>query len=247
MKLSPRIRYFIGHLLISFIVSLCSVMWVFLVWYPAPLASAVGVTAIFLMMVAIDVVVGPTLSLLVYKVGKKTLKMDLTVIIILQIIALGYGIHSIAEGRPAWIVYNVDRFELVRHNEIHHSDAKNSDPTYHQPSWFRPKMVATAFSADSDEQFSNLLEESMAGISLAQRPERYVSLETATEQMLARALPLTDLATHNPKNQVDATLKHHPTATAYLPLKANHQDMTVLIDQQGKVLKIVNLRPWEAL
>ena len=49
---------------------------------------------------------------------KKSLKMDLAVIIIIQLSALFYGIYSIFEGRPAWLAYNVDRFELVRNNEI---------------------------------------------------------------------------------------------------------------------------------
>lgn len=48
------------------------------IWYPTPLATAVGVTQIFLMMLAIDVTVGPILGFIVYKEGKKTLKMDLT-------------------------------------------------------------------------------------------------------------------------------------------------------------------------
>lgn len=91
---------------------------VFFIWYPVPLATAVGVTHIFLIILAIDIIVGPFLGLVVYKHGKKTLKFDLGVIILLQILALCYGVHSIEQGRPAWIAYNVDRFELVRKNEI---------------------------------------------------------------------------------------------------------------------------------
>jgi len=35
-------------------------------------------------------------------------------------------------------------------------------------------------------------------------------------------------------------------ATAFLPLKANAVDMTVLINKEkGEVIKIVDLRPWK--
>ena len=93
--MSKRLKFFFSHLLISFFIALVVVGLVFFVWYPSPLATAVGVTHIFLMMLAIDVIVGPLLGLLVYKEGKKTLKFDLGVIIVLQISALGYGIYSI--------------------------------------------------------------------------------------------------------------------------------------------------------
>ena len=81
--LSKRQNFFLGHLAISVIIALLVVGLVFFVWYPSPLATAVGVTHIFLMMLAIDVIVGPLLGLLVYKEGKKTLKFDLGVIIVL--------------------------------------------------------------------------------------------------------------------------------------------------------------------
>ena len=115
---SKRKLFFIKHLSVSILIALIIIGVVFFVWYPSPLATAVGVTQIFLMMLAIDVIVGPVLGLLVYKEGKKTLKIDLSIIIALQISALGYGIYSIEQGRPVWVAYNVDRFELVRKNEI---------------------------------------------------------------------------------------------------------------------------------
>ena len=79
--MSKRIKFFLGHLAISLLIALIAIAIVFFVWYPAPLAQAVGVTSIFLMLLAIDVIVGPLFTLLVYKQGKKTLKSDLTVII----------------------------------------------------------------------------------------------------------------------------------------------------------------------
>src|SRR5690606_32526260 len=117
---------------------------------PAPLAQAVDVTQIFLMLIAIDVIIGPILGFIVYKEGKKTLKMDLSVIIILQLIALGFGVHSIEQGRPAWIAYNVDRFELIRKNEIMDEHIEKAPPQYQQPSWFKPQYVGVEFAQDTN-------------------------------------------------------------------------------------------------
>jgi hypothetical protein len=41
-------------------------------------------------------------------------------------------------------------------------------------------------------------------------------------------------------------LKQYPQANAFVPLKANAVDMTVLINKEkGEVVKIVDLRPWK--
>ena len=112
--MSKRLKFFLSHLSISLLIVLLVIGLVFFVWYPFQLTTAVGVTHIFLMLLAIDVIIGPVLGLLVYQEGKKSLKFDLTVIILLQLSALFYGIYSIEQGRPVWLVYNVDRFELVR-------------------------------------------------------------------------------------------------------------------------------------
>ena len=116
MNMSKRVKFFLGHFCISLFIASIVVGMVFFIWYPSPLAKAVNVTHIFLMMLMIDVIIGPVLGLLVYKDGKKTLKFDLTVIILIQLSALCYGVYTIAQGRPVWIVYSVDRFELVKNN-----------------------------------------------------------------------------------------------------------------------------------
>ena len=83
--MSKRLKFFSCHLLISVLIALISILLVFFVWYPAPLAEALGVGHLFLMLIFIDVMLGPLLGLIIYKEGKKSLKFDLTIIILIQI------------------------------------------------------------------------------------------------------------------------------------------------------------------
>lgn len=243
--MSKRLKFFLSHLSLSFVISLIVVGVVFFVWYPTPLATAVGVTQIFLMMLAIDVIIGPILGWLVYKEGKKTLKFDLSVIITIQIAALCYGVFSIEQGRPVWLVYNVDRFELVRKNEIVTEHLDQAQSQFQQLSWFKPQFVATEFSKDANQRSEDMFAEVFNGISIAQRPERYVELTQAKTQIQQRALPLKELEQYNSKTEVEKTLAKYPKADAWLPLKANAVDMVVLIDKEkAEVIKIVDLRPW---
>ena len=177
--MSKRLKFFLSHLSISLLIALFVIGLIFFVWYPSPLAQAVGVIYIFLMLLAIDVVIGPILGILVYKQGKKTLKMDLIVIILLQLSALGYGIYSIEQGRPAWLVYNVDRFELVRNNEIVDQNINQAQPQFQQSSWLKPQFVATEFANNAQQRSDDMFAEVLGGISSAQRPERYIELNKA--------------------------------------------------------------------
>ena len=244
--MTPRIKFFLVHIITSVIIAFLLTLLVLFIWYPSPLATAVGVTHIFLMLLVIDVILGPLLGLLVYKEGKKTLKFDLTVVIAIQISALLYGVYSIEQGRPAWLVYNVDRFELVRKNELINTNIQQARPQFQQPSWFKPQYVATEFAKDIQQRNDEMFAEVLGGISIAQRPERYVELTQAKTQIQQRALPLVELQQYNPKTEVEKTLAKYPKANAWLPLKANAEDMVVLINKEtASVIKIVDLRPWK--
>lgn len=74
--------------------------------------------------------------------------MDLGVIILLQIAALCYGIYSIEQGRPVWLVYNVDRVQLIRKNEILEASLQKALPQYQQTSWLKPQYVGVELAKD---------------------------------------------------------------------------------------------------
>lgn len=243
--MSKRLKFFLSHFAISCIIALAVMLLVFFIWYPSPLATAVGVTHIFLMLLAIDVIIGPVLGFLVYKEGKKTLKMDLTVIIVLQLCALGFGIYSIAEGRPVWLAYNVDRFELVRNNDIVEEKIVQALPQYQHPSWGKPQYVAVEFAKDNETRNEDMFAEALGGISLAQKPERYVDISNAKTQVQQRMQKLVVLEQYNEQASVQSIVKKYPQAIGFVPLKAVNVDMTVLVDAQGDVIKIVDLRPWQ--
>ena len=243
--LCKRLRFFLGHLGISCLIAFIILVWVFYVWYPSPLATAVGVIHIFLLILVIDIIIGPVLGFLVYKDGKKTLRFDLSVIIFLQISAFVYGLFSIEQGRPVWIAYNVDRFELVRKNELITEHLDQAKILYQKASFFSPQYVSVEFAKDKLQRENDMFAEALGGISIAQKPERYVEFSKALPQIIKRANSLNELEQFNDQKQVQKILAKYPQATGYIPLKANAVDMTVLVNKDtGEVIKIVNLRPW---
>ncbi|WP_180116017.1 TfpX/TfpZ family type IV pilin accessory protein [Acinetobacter sp. YH12140] len=234
MKLSKRIRYFFVHLACSLLVGVALLTLVFLVWYPAPLASAEGVTTIFLMLLVIDVILGPLLSLLVYKEGKKNLKMDLSIIVLIQVVAMGYGIYAIAQSRPAWIVQAGWLFEIVPANVVDTKDQKQADPAYQHNSWLQPKWVAV----DDAKNPNNLF----AAPQLM--PTTYNDLSYADQRLKQHAQTLASLQQFNTETDIQNVLKDYPTAKYWMPLRATGVGLTVLLDSEYKVIQAVDLRPW---
>lgn len=244
--MSKRFKFFITHLAISIFIALIVVGIVFFIWYPFPLAKAVGVSHIFLMMLVIDVIIGPLLGLLVYKEGKKSLKIDLSIIILIQFFAFGYGFYTIEQGRPVWNVFYVNSFELIRKNEIFLNTQQDQLTEYQQYFWVKPQFVGVELAKDKNIRSEDMFAEVLGGISIAQKPERYVPLDKVKNQIQQHAQNLNILNQFNDKALVEKTLSNYPQATAFVPLKANAVDMTVLINKEkGEVVKIVDLRPWK--
>jgi len=104
--------------------------------------------------------------------------------------------------------------------------------------------VATESANNPQQRNNDMFAEILAGISIVQRPERYVELNKAKKQMQQREQKLELLQQYNNKTDVEKILAKYPQATAFLPMKASAVDMTVLIDQKANVVKIVDLRPW---
>ena len=244
--MSARIKAFVTHLAVSALIALAVIGIVFHLWYPAPLHTAVGVTQIFLILLAVDVVLGPLLTLLVFKVGKKSLAKDLTVIALLQISALAYGLYTVAEGRPAWLVFAKDRFDLVRVLDIDERKLEQADLAYRQPSLLGPQWVVAINPTDNDERNDILMESVMAGVDIAQRPNLYAPLNSQKSEIQKRLNELDALSAFNTTEKIGAALTKHPQADSWLPLRANNQDMVVLMHKaSAEVVAIVDLRPWD--
>lgn len=244
--MKEKLKAFTIHLSISFCVGLLFSIIIFFIWYPSPLAKATGVTTIFLILLFIDVIIGPLLTFIVYQKNKKTLKFDLICIAVIQVAALIYGFNTVYQGKPAWLVFNADRADIVRINELDLRKIAQAKNEYKGPSLFSPQWVAAKQPEDIKEKNDITFEAVFAGIDIAQRPELYSPIIESKLEIKSKALNLNELFKYNDRKVTKDILEEYPKADAYLPLKANAVDMTVLVNKEtGAVIKIVDLRPWK--
>ena len=82
-------------------------------WYPDFYFSLDGGQRAIATVFFVDVVLGPGLTLLVFKPGKKSLKFDMSVIVMVQISALIWGVHNVFTERSATAVFYQGRFTCI--------------------------------------------------------------------------------------------------------------------------------------
>jgi len=83
-------------------------------WYLASVLHVVGIV------VLVDLVLGPTLTLIVANPGKRRTKLarDIAIIVAVQLIALGYAGVTLWQGRPLYYTFSADRLELVQASDL---------------------------------------------------------------------------------------------------------------------------------
>jgi hypothetical protein len=235
------------HLLLSATIAGAVVAFMLTVWYPWPLFEAAGGSHLTLILVGVDVTLGPLITLIIFKPGKWGLKFDLAVIALMQLAALAYGIYTVYLARPVYLVYTVDRFDVVAVKDIDPQDLpKAKHPEYRSLPLGRPHYVAAQMPADLDAK-QKILETSLAGKDLQMYPQYYVPYEQEAQNALARAKPLDVLLTRDAKavRGYLESAKRSQASVKYLPLRAQAKDAAVLIDAvSGAPLKILLIEPW---
>ncbi|MEB3767269.1 TfpX/TfpZ family type IV pilin accessory protein [Acinetobacter sp. MD2] len=245
MKAYSRMNIFLKYLLISTFMFFITMITVNFIWYPYPLNKILELNHILLIMFLVNIILGPILILVIYKKDRKKLLIDLIIIFSLQMMGLIYGVYTIAKVRPVWIVFSVDRFELVRANEVIENKNIEIKPEYKEKNWLGPKYVAIQLSKNKQQRLSDIFN-AINGMTVAKQPHRYINIENIKKDIQHAALPIKCLENYNPKNKIKEIISTYPKADSWLPLESSINDGVVLINKDSlTIISIVNLKPWK--
>jgi hypothetical protein len=103
-----RWKAFALHFAISVVIFLLLLAVILAYWYPGILFSIDGGWTGLRIVIAVDLVLGPLLTLVVFKAGKPGLKFDLTCIGLFQAICLSAGMWIVWNERPVALVLAYD-------------------------------------------------------------------------------------------------------------------------------------------
>ncbi len=113
-----RIKAFLIHFSISLLIFLLLLYFILQHWYPQPFFSTDGGWHVIRIIVGVDLVLGPLLTLIVFKPGKPGLKFDMFMIAMVQFVALSWGVWNSYNERPAAVIYTLDHFTPVPAYEL---------------------------------------------------------------------------------------------------------------------------------
>lgn len=244
-----RLKAALIHLAISLVVIGSIVLLVIWLWYPPGLLRMTGTPRIMAILAGVDIAAGPLLTLIVYKLGKPSLRFDLTVIAFLQAALLAYGVWTLAKARPVFLVAaeTVARIDLVRAVDIAPEHLAEAPPGYQRLSWTGPRWVAIEV-PNTAEGRAKALDDFSSGVDLPFRPSYYVPFDRARAAMRARARDIDSVRTRleaPERERLERLLERlEPQPRHFLPIASAHGGAMALLDGTGQVLAIADVDPW---
>lgn len=224
------------HFGISIVIALLAALLVFLVWYPDPYREISGGRDLFLILVSVDVLLGPLITLAIFNRAKpwRVLARDLMIVGLIQLAALGYGMWTVFLARPVHLVFEFDRFRVVHAVEVPEEMLDQTPAGLEALPLTGPTVLAVRLFRDRDESMEATLA-ALGGVHLGTRPDLWQAYADARPRVLEVAKPASLLSQRFPESaaRIHEAIEHtgRPSDSLLsLPLVGRNATWTVLLD-----------------
>lgn len=246
-RFNRRLRAAGWHTAISALVGVLCAWLIFQHWYPWPFASLAGGTGLIVLLLAVDIVLGPVLTVVVASPGKATrvFLRDLVVIAAVQVLALCYGLMIVIQARPVYLVHEVDRFNLVTAADVDPADLPQAAPAFRTLPRSGVTVIGLRPVGGADAVRSVQL--ALAGKDLSLRPELWEPLnERHLQLMRQRAVSLDKIRAARPTEWAALVSQHRAVSDwVALPVVGRWATWTVVLDgNSGRILGYLPLDPF---
>ena len=201
------------------------------------------VGSIFFLLLAVDVVCGPLLTLVLATPSKSLRErwVDFSLVGLVQVAALLYGLHSLWAARPVVLAFEVDRLVIASANEVQTEALSQAPAELRSLPWWGVLQVGTRKAKDSNEFFESM-NLGLGGISPAMRPHWWLPWDSAQAGIQERAKPVAELLARRP--QAASVLQAAMAETGlpvqqlrYLPLTSSKtKDWVALLNTEGRIV-----------
>jgi hypothetical protein len=238
---------FAVHFAVTLAVGLIAAGLIFFVWFPDPFQEMVGGSRLFMLVVGCDLALGPLISLVIYdsRKSRRELYVDYSLVALVQLGALAYGMHVSFNARPVFVVFAADRLDVVTASEIEDEDLQAAmRPEFRRRPLWGPRWAAAYV---RPEDHNDALEQALVGKDISARPKFFVPFESQLDAVKAKLRPLADLERRHPDarqliDDVDGGVRD---AAKWLPVKHKNGFWTALIDAtSGRLIAYLPLDPY---
>ena len=190
-----RFKAFGFHILGSVSLFVLSLGVLYFGWYRWPGWYLAGAITIVMMMAGIDVVLGPLLTLIIANPNKprRELARDISIIVAVQLIAAGYGVTTLWNGRPLYYTYSERFLEMVQASDLNSEQValgRQLNPGL-APHWYSlPRWIYVPLPKDP-KLADKIMESSVTGgDDVIQMPRYYQPWEAGLTELRTKLRPV---------------------------------------------------------
>jgi hypothetical protein len=209
-------------------------------WYHWPGWYLTAVGKILLIMCAVDLVLGPTLTLIVANPTKarRVFARDVAIIVTVQLAALVYGAVTLWQGRPLYYTFSVNRLETVQASDLDAAQialAFKENPAL-APHWYsRPRWVWAPLPADPDKAMEIIKGATLgAGQDVIDMPRYFRPWESGLPELRGQLSSLHDIIYFSKKEK-----QQMETRMARLGLRPGDHNVLVMWGGAARRLLVV--------
>jgi len=208
-------------------------------WYLASVLHIVGIV------VMVDLVLGPTLTLIVANPGKRRAQLarDIAIIVAVQLIALIYGGVTLWRGRPLYYTFSVDRLELVQASDLKADDitaGRRENPAL-APFWYSvPRWIWAPLPDNPEEAQKIVLGSAFGGTDVIQMPRYFRPWARGLPELRKRLQKVDEMKYFSPAEK--QSLKTRMTQRG---LPADQANTLVMWGGSRRVLAVFDLETLE--
>jgi len=235
-----RLKAFGLHLLGSTTALTLILGALYLGWYHWPGWYLSEAMHVILVMVGVDVVLGPLLTLIVANSKKsfRVLGRDIGIIVTVQLVALIYGTTTLWSGRPLYYAFSADCLEVVQASDI---DAEARKASERQklalaPYWYsRPRWIWAPLPADSEEAQKIVASALQGGADVTALPQYYKPWDQGLKDLHAQLKKVDEIRYFSAKQK--KVLKERMQASG---LAVDQPDAIVLMGRGPSLLAVID-------
>ncbi len=236
------------HLGLSAVSYVALLYLIVFLWYPQPYFAADGGWEGVRLITGVDLVLGPLLTLIVFKSGKPGLRRDLALIGLLQTVALVWGTWLVYDQRIAMVTYADGSFYTLNSEQV--LDAGGQAPAVALQSSSTPPYAFVRLPANARERQELRLKTLFSAKPVHQLGERYELLgESNLPEVLKSGVDIGKYTAASEQNRdyLERFLARHGGAThdyAFLPLRCRYQELLLALRRtDGSVVDTLDIDP----
>ena len=233
-----RLKAFAAHFLISAAIISIFICFVLFIWYPYPFDYFYSPWDVIKIVLGVDLVVGPLLTLVIYDIKKpiSELRRDIAIIILFQLSAFIWGVNVTYNSRPVFLIFSDDTFYMFSRDELDVSALKRKEL---EPVFWRPASQAYLDPPKSSEELTQLYREYfMEGKpELTIRTDRYLPLKEGFESIIPFSIDVENIITDAQlKQKLVDFIQHNGgelSQYVFFPVKGTSKTATLVFRRTG--------------